>query len=174
MDYEKKYKEALELARVAAFNGHQSLMEGIFPELKESEDEKTRKRIIALVNAHGQGMYKDDMLAWLENIPYTIDHEKREGFHLGYKAALEKQGESYTKRDVDDAYVEGMAFAKYELEKQGEQKPTDKDMVEALRTEYEKGRADVIADTLSWLANCWPRYCSNHTIIEGFKEAIKD
>lgn len=93
MDYEKKYKEALELARVAAFNGHQSLMEGIFPELKESEDEKTRKRIIALVNAHGQGMYKDDMLAWLKNIPYTIDHEKREGFHLGYKAGLEKQGE---------------------------------------------------------------------------------
>ena len=63
------------------------------PELKESEDEKTMKRIIALVNAHGQGMYKDDMLAWLENIPYTIDHEKREGFYLGYKAGLEKQGE---------------------------------------------------------------------------------
>ena len=59
------------------------------------------------------------------------------------------------------------------LEKQGEQKPTDKDMIEALRTEYEKGRADVIADTLSWLANVWPQYCSNQTIIEGFKEAIK-
>ena len=94
MDYEKKYKEALELARVAAFNGHQSLMEEIFPELAESEDERIRKRIIALVNAHGQGMCKDGMLAWLENIPYTIDHEKREGFHLGYKAALEKQGET--------------------------------------------------------------------------------
>ena len=44
--YEKKYKEALELARVAAFNGHQSLMEGIFPELAESEDEKIRKFLI--------------------------------------------------------------------------------------------------------------------------------
>ena len=99
--YEKKYKEALELARVAAFNGHQSLMEGIFPELAESEDEKTRKRIIALVNAHGQGMYKSDMLAWLENIPYTIDHEKREGFHLGYKAALEKQGEKSLTVDIE-------------------------------------------------------------------------
>ena len=49
-----------------------------------------------------------------------------------------------------------------------------KDANEALRTEYEKGRADVIADTLSWLENCWPRYCSNQTIIEGFKEAIKE
>jgi hypothetical protein len=38
----------------------------IFPELKESEDEKIKKRIIALVNAYGQGMYKDEMLAWLE------------------------------------------------------------------------------------------------------------
>ena len=34
-------------------------------------------------------------------------------------AWLEKQGTSYTKRDVDDAYVEGMAFAKDEFEKQG-------------------------------------------------------
>ena len=49
-----------------------------------------------------------------------------------------------------------------------------KDANEALRTEYEKGRADVIADTLSFLENCWPQYCSNQTIIEGFKEAIKD
>jgi hypothetical protein len=45
--------------------------------------------------------------------------------------------------------------------------------IEALRTEYEKGRADVIADTISWLENCWPKYCSNQTIIEGYKEAIK-
>jgi hypothetical protein len=49
-----------------------------------------------------------------------------------------------------------------------------KEANEALRTEYKKGRADVIADTLSWLDNCWPRYCSNQTIIEGFKEAIKE
>lgn len=48
-----------------------------------------------------------------------------------------------------------------------------KEANEALRTEYEKGRADVIADTLSWLENCWPQYCSNQTIIEGYKEAIK-
>ena len=41
-------------------------IEDLFPELKESEDERIRKRIIALVNAHGQGMYKDEVLAWLE------------------------------------------------------------------------------------------------------------
>ena len=42
------------------------IYERYFPELKESEDEKIKKRIIALINAHGQGMYKEDMLAWLE------------------------------------------------------------------------------------------------------------
>lgn len=47
-----------------------------------------------------------------------------------------------------------------------------KDANEALRTEYEKGRADVIADTLSWLANCWPQYCSNPNIIDAYKEGV--
>ena len=126
----KAYDRALEIAKAWCKLDNNDLsnddLETLFPELKESEGEKTRKRIIALVNAHGQGMYKDDMLAWLENIPYTIDHEKREGFHLGYKAALEKQGTSYTKSDVDDAYLKGISDAKHELEKQGGEKPADK------------------------------------------------
>lgn len=170
----KAYDKALERAQALyndkneiGYANAESVLEEVFPLLKESEDEKTRKRIIALVNAHGQGIYKGDMLAWLENIPYTIDHEKREGFHLGYKAALEKQGESsdkihywteeeiepiisdylrgaehyggmigrlrclkpkslekqgtsYTKSDVDDAYLKGISDAKNELEKQGD------------------------------------------------------
>lgn len=83
----------------------------LFPELKEeSEDEKIRKALLELVHDTtgdelwvDYNVHKEDALAWLE-----------------------KQGTSYTKRDVDDAYVEGMAFAKNELEKQGEQKPADK------------------------------------------------
>lgn len=51
-------------------------------------------------------------------------------------------------------------------------KAQSKDMIEALRTEYEKGRADVIADTLSWLANVWPQYCSNPNIIDAYKEGV--
>ena len=47
-----------------------------------------------------------------------------------------------------------------------------KDANEALRTEYEKGRADVIAGTLSWLANVWPQYCSNPNIIDAYKEGV--
>jgi len=36
---------------------------------------------------------------------------------------LEKQGETFTKKDVDDAYLKGVCDTKHELEKQGEQKP---------------------------------------------------
>ena len=47
-----------------------------------------------------------------------------------------------------------------------------KDANEALRTEYEKGRADVIQATEQWLANSWPKYCENHNIIKAFKENV--
>ena len=235
----KAYDEALKRAKdfengVVHYpiNKGENIMHWIFPELRENEDGRIRKWIINEIKIKHHNLDEDDVdfvdkaIAWLENIPYTIDHEKREGFHLGYKAALEKQGETFTKKDVDDAYLKGISDAKNELEKQGGQKPTDEvesitqsyiipnekffqwiydrlinvhnenpnvdymlslkkriedmqnpindDMKEALRMEYEKGRADVIADTLSWLENCWPKYCSNQTIIEGFKEAIKD
>lgn len=61
----------------------------------------------------------------------------------------------------------------YWYQKYLQEKQKNEGMIEALHTEYEKGRADIIADTLSWLENCWPKYCSNQTIIEGFKESIK-
>lgn len=89
-------------------------LETLYPELAESEDEVIRKEIILFIqddvdeiNLKVRGDYddrdEDDIahqnwckkaISWLENIPYTIDHEKREGFYLGYKAALEKQGDS--------------------------------------------------------------------------------
>lgn len=47
-----------------------------------------------------------------------------ERYWQGWHDALEKQGEFYTQKDVDDAYLEGMVCAKNELEKQGEQKET--------------------------------------------------
>ena len=86
----------------------------------ENEDERIRKEII---NYFAKGkeylslcsIGKDDILAWLE-----------------------KQGETFTKKDVDDAYVEGMAFAKYELEKQGEQKPKRMISAEAKEAMYDK------------------------------------
>ena len=73
---------------------------------KESEDERIRKEIIRIVDVwtHSSpvvnGIPRETLLAWLE-----------------------KQGETFTKKDVDDAYLKGISDAKQELEKQGKQKP---------------------------------------------------
>ena len=60
----------------------------------------------------------------------------------------------------------------YWYQKYLEEKQKNECMTEALRMEYEKGRADVIADTISWLANVWPQYCSNPNIIDAYKEGV--
>ena len=72
MDYKKRNEEILEKLRAlrdswASTNNRAAKeIEEAIPELIESEDEKIRKEIITLVNAHGQDMYKEEMLAWLE------------------------------------------------------------------------------------------------------------
>lgn len=183
----KCYDDALKMAKKLYEQG--TITESlayIFPELAESEDEKIRKGIISYLKLRKETSPSipaaiGSWIVWLENFPYFIDHEKREGFHLGYKAGLEKQGEkqqktpiwkhwkdgiagngegkpiylikyghtyslssclcfecdyiklseldklmlekqetSYTKRDVDDAYLKGISDAKNELEKQGD------------------------------------------------------
>lgn len=76
-------------------------LETIFPELKESRDEKIRKLLIRLFKSNTNEKFDDvstqDIIAWLE-----------------------KQETSYTKRVVEDAYIEGVVSTKNELEKQGE------------------------------------------------------
>ena len=81
--YEKKYKEALERAIVAHKDEDKHLkatLERIFPELKESEDEKIRKALIDLVKCNERSGYKllnnvptSSMLTWLES---QIDKDK--------------------------------------------------------------------------------------------------
>ena len=117
MDYEKKYKEALEKARrlqngegVEVLQGD-SIVEALFPELKESEDEKIRSEIMQYL----WDLYHKDFCPPTPSID-TCDK---------WLAWLEKQG------DVSKAYelgfTEGKRIKNKEwLEKQGEQKPTDK------------------------------------------------
>ena len=98
--YKEKYEQALRFATIYHKQGNENMkimMETCFPELAESEDEKIRKEIINYFQCQSEEEptrkeIHDKWIAWLENIPYTIDHEKREGFHLGYKACLERQG----------------------------------------------------------------------------------
>lgn len=63
----------------------------------------------------------------------------------------------------------------YWYQKYLQEKEKNESMIEALRTEYEKGRADVIQATEQWLANSWPKYCETPNIIKAFEEnVIKD
>ena len=76
INYKEKYEKALERARVYWETDNDNTldikakgtMEYLFPELAELGDESIRKRIIALVTAHGQGRFKESMLAWLEKV----------------------------------------------------------------------------------------------------------
>ena len=71
MDYEKLYNDALERAKNYYTKGYfmiNSPLEKIFPELKESEDEKIRK---ALIRFHKStididGIKGEDIIDWLE------------------------------------------------------------------------------------------------------------
>ena len=108
----KRYDEAIEKLRslhdnydtVSTLIDIKEELENIFPELKESEDEKIRKEIIAILK-YKYGLYPKDPK--YINAPQWI-------------AWLDKQGESYTKRDVDDAYLKGVTNTKKEIEKQYE------------------------------------------------------
>lgn len=78
MDYEKKYKEALERMKSWAKGEHpecfseaQKTAEFIFPELKESKDERIRKTIYGWIYTQpseffDNGFSKEEMLAWVE------------------------------------------------------------------------------------------------------------
>ena len=76
MDYEKKYKETLERAKYYKegitdhkLENDENILDYIFPELKESEDEKIRKMLIAFVKNDSiitSNKNKQNALAWLE------------------------------------------------------------------------------------------------------------
>ena len=111
MDYEKLYKRALERAKAiikVADNQDEAIgfANTIFPELKESEDEKIRDEIVLYIGA------KDDIsldthnkwLSWLEKQNSNVDNANKE-YWRGYREG---------KQEILDKYAE--------LEKQGEQK----------------------------------------------------
>ena len=107
MDYKEKLKEALN-----SDNTDYEVVRWIeqnFPELKESEDELTwlKRFIKEEIDCLSIDIRDDEDCIKLKNLQKSL-------------AWLEKQGESYTKRDVDDAYLRGVTNTKNEIEKQYE------------------------------------------------------
>jgi hypothetical protein len=69
MDYEKKYKEALNKAKDMLSNKEvrRENIEYLFPELKENEDERIRKELIGfLLNIPNSNYTCEEMALWLE------------------------------------------------------------------------------------------------------------
>lgn len=87
MDYEKKYKEALERAREnfpCVNQGGQAILQDIFPELKESEDEKIRKEILDYFkDLDEHGYPTKEWTAWVEKQgePKPVDMSIKEKAH---------------------------------------------------------------------------------------------
>lgn len=84
MNYEERYKQALERAMKLAIDGYLDAIaiNDIFPELKESEDEKIRKDIISylrnekIVKRYISDIEIDKWIAWLEKQGKKLDADK--------------------------------------------------------------------------------------------------
>ena len=140
MNYKKKYEEAERLYRTA--NADQRyVLESLFPELKESEDEKIRKELIDIVAKSPITFAFEDknkVLSWLEKqgeqkptLP-KWKYKKDNTTLLKDSLVLNKCGHMAKLSSgaiVSDVWVldydELAKLPKEELEEQGEQNPTD-------------------------------------------------
>ena len=140
VDYEKKYKDAMGMAEeiIRYYKEHNrgdensiEDLEGIFPELKESEDEKIRKALIKGVECckasgwtnFGNNVDIDVVLAWLEkqgNEPAWCHHkvdlsdcteEYRKAYYDGWNNCNQQHSQcDADKNDVIKCLINGMRF----------------------------------------------------------------
>lgn len=128
MDYEQKYKEALERAKKWYYAPNADKMptyanriiKEIFPELKESKDEKTRKEIIDTLEVKEM---KEEPIS--NNMEYASE-----------KYACRFSSSKYGHDKVKDAFIAGAQWQKEHL-----WKPSDKQM-KAIRIAAEIGTAN--------------------------------
>lgn len=145
MDYEKKYKDALERAKYyregitdRKLENGENILDYIFPELKDSEDERIRKGIIKFIKVSKPGWqnYSDysSWIAWLEKQGKTSWKPSKEEMDVLYGLAYitnefdEQKKEVITRRyqDLKRVFFNGASFENMfptntsaEFEKQG-------------------------------------------------------
>lgn len=125
MNYEKKYKEALEKAR--QFSEHplqedsSSIVEYIFPELKESEDERIRKELLEYANdryaavknnATKPGANKIHIDWWGKAIAWL---EKQDGKYSGGTSKEWTINDAATLKELIDFLENGTAKLQHDL-----------------------------------------------------------
>ena len=136
MNYEEKYKEALERAKALIETNtsdalfHLKDIESIFPELKESEDERIRKWCIshfkaAVLVTKNNAEYKEylnnKVIPWLEKQKEFVSADCDE-----LTAPLEKYSKDAIKEMCHAWYDKGIELARRNwLEKQDLQKPAN-------------------------------------------------
>ena len=116
MEYEKKYNEALERARdfhdgPTANVVTRTFLEQVFPELRESKDERIRKWLLECVENLSDGNFievsKQDVLFYLEKQKEQKPAERIEDsvkFEEGFKAGREsglRDGQKYVLNNLD-------------------------------------------------------------------------
>ena len=131
MDYERKYKDALEKAKKLYEQGTiTESLSYVFPELKESEDERTRNEIIAFVEQsihRGGGTpisqeQEDKWIAWLEKqgepkFYWKPTEEQYDAIDYAYNSCPDTERGNYY-----EGVLSGLIDDLQRLEKQGEQK----------------------------------------------------
>ena len=164
-DYEKKYKEALETARgnyKAAFDigkdtkitveCFKNTLTHIFPELKESEDERIKRilhSILSKISFHLHDIFTEEEFqcfdawsnAWLKKQDEKVDVEVIDKFDTEFEkqvshlvAAVISKEYKYTEGFIKWASNSLLGYAKHELEKQTG-KPQGKSALEAIKEE---------------------------------------
>ena len=141
----KAYDEALERAEHVKLTNTKEIVaaaEYIFPELKESEDEKIRKQVIDIIQSLGTGVIpipvnQDKILAWLEKQKEQKPIVKIPKFRAGDTIHLKSSNAEYTIEAISSSGYHGKGWSltfdaepDYELvsedkEKQKEQKPAE-------------------------------------------------
>lgn len=153
MDYEKKYKGALEKARQLCVypttKPFISDLQDLFPELKESED-WIPKEIIKYLKEKGD--FRSCWLTWLEKQKVLTTEEDLQGKEDVLWCI--KQAKKYAK---DENEMGTCWFAEKWLEKQGSQKPTWSEDDEKIRKEIikfikKRSRSGCDYDYDKWIA----------------------
>lgn len=125
MDYEKKYNNALDRAKLAIEDcgdnqGRKNMIYGIFPELVESEDERIRKHLIThfqkKTKGEWNGMPVKNILAYLEkqkDVETEIEKAYKNADKIQYKKGFEdgvasvKQKEQKPAESISQLTVQG-------------------------------------------------------------------